>query len=355
MSDTISSTIGIKIADGTYYPILQDASPSKKRLVLTTARDEQTDVQIDLYRGDGPKIDDAVYIGSLTIEDLEPSPKGEPEIEMVVGLDEEGNLQATAGDSRSGEKQSLSVSMSSIASGGPYDVPDFELEEDYTPDAGAVTAAYDQDDNFGGFPAEEGEYPYGEPVKDAERKWNPLMMLAFILIGLAVVVLIAYLLYRVFQGPVIPQLEAWFDRTDTVAVAEEPVGEADSAPGSSVSQESGQEQVQPQAQEVAESSDAEPSGADRATLQSTAESSGPGEADSRVGPVRDDYSAENQPGTLRRTDGGVWYVIRWGDTLWDLSASFYRTPWKFGTIARENRIQNPDLIYAGDDLFIPEQ
>jgi hypothetical protein len=335
------STIGIKIADGTYYPILQEASPSKKRLVLTTVRDEQAGVQIDLYKGDGPEIDAAVYIGSLTIEDLESSPKGEPEIEMVVGLDQEGNLQATAGDSRSGERQSLSVSMASIATSNPYDVPDFELEEEYTPDTGAVTAAYDQDDGtFGAFPAEEGEYPYGEPVKEAERKRSPLMMLAFVLLGFAVVVLIAYLLYRMFRGPVMPQLEAWLDRTDTVAVAEEPAGEPEAAPASPGPEEPEQGTARTDTVQPAE------------TVDTTAEAA---ESDTRVGPMRDDYAAEDQPGTLRRTAAGVWYVIRWGDTLWDLSASFYRTPWKFGILARENRIQNPDLIYAGDDLFIPEQ
>ncbi|MFW5747702.1 MAG: LysM peptidoglycan-binding domain-containing protein, partial [bacterium] len=52
--------------------------------------------------------------------------------------------------------------------------------------------------------------------------------------------------------------------------------------------------------------------------------------------------------------GGAWYWIKRGDTLWDLSASFYRTPWHYGIIARWNGIENPDLIYTDSKIFIPE-
>ena len=52
--------------------------------------------------------------------------------------------------------------------------------------------------------------------------------------------------------------------------------------------------------------------------------------------------------------GGVWYRLKWGDTLWDLSNSFYRTPWLYGLIAVENGIKNPDVIYSGTDILIPE-
>ena len=41
------------------------------------------------------------------IENILPAPKREPEIELQVGLDPEGNLEATASDPLSGEKQSL--------------------------------------------------------------------------------------------------------------------------------------------------------------------------------------------------------------------------------------------------------
>ena len=52
---------------------------------------------------------------------------------------------------------------------------------------------------------------------------------------------------------------------------------------------------------------------------------------------------------------GTWYKIRWGDTLWDLSIAYYRTPWLYGTIARANKIRNPDLIISGHWIYIPRR
>ena len=42
--------IGIRLADGKFYPILEDGQPVKKRLVVTTVKDDQASVQIDVYR-----------------------------------------------------------------------------------------------------------------------------------------------------------------------------------------------------------------------------------------------------------------------------------------------------------------
>ena len=49
--------IGIKQADGSFYPILEDGKPSSNSLVLTTARNNQTAVNVDLYRSDNDSID----------------------------------------------------------------------------------------------------------------------------------------------------------------------------------------------------------------------------------------------------------------------------------------------------------
>lgn len=45
------------------------------------------------------------------------------------------------------------------------------------------------------------------------------------------------------------------------------------------------------------------------------------------------------------------YTIRWGDTLWALSIRYGTT---VEELARLNEIPNPDLIYAGETLKIPE-
>ena len=38
-------SIGIKLADGTFYPLLEEGNPEKRTLDLTTVMDNQTKVQ----------------------------------------------------------------------------------------------------------------------------------------------------------------------------------------------------------------------------------------------------------------------------------------------------------------------
>jgi nucleoid-associated protein YgaU len=47
------------------------------------------------------------------------------------------------------------------------------------------------------------------------------------------------------------------------------------------------------------------------------------------------------------------YKIKWGDTLWDISNAYYRNPWLYPTIARFNKIRNPNLIISGTYIDIP--
>ncbi|MCK4542411.1 MAG: LysM peptidoglycan-binding domain-containing protein [Spirochaetales bacterium] len=287
-------TIGIKIANGTYYPILEEGSLGKKKLVLTTVKDNQESVQIDLYKGAGEEITDATYIGSLVIENIEGAGSGEPEIQLIIGLDDDGNLEAIASDDFTGESQSLHVSLESLAEESVYDIPDFELDSAFAP----------------GISPEEAnqltQMAVQVPEPEKPRKRNLLRIAGFVLLGLLLVVLSAILLYRLFQGPETPKLQAEGDAPVAVAAEETP-----------------------------ESSAEETETAEETTTETTVaeETSSPGE----------------------EVLGGVWYRIRWGDTLWDISASYYRTPWLYGSIAKENNIKNPDLIYAGNDLFIPEK
>ena len=79
-------TIGIKLADGSFYPVLEDNKPSEKRLELTTAHNNQTKVMVDLYRSATCSMDDAEYVDSLQIENLVARPNGETDIKFSVSL-----------------------------------------------------------------------------------------------------------------------------------------------------------------------------------------------------------------------------------------------------------------------------
>jgi len=50
------------------------------------------------------------------------------------------------------------------------------------------------------------------------------------------------------------------------------------------------------------------------------------------------------------------YVIKKGDTLWDIASRFLANPWLWPKIWEQNKyIENPDLIFPGEPLMLPEK
>ncbi len=295
--------IGIKLADGSFYPVLSEGDQIRKKLVLTTVRDNQETVQIDLYRGEGEVAEETDYIGTLMIENIQPAPMKEPEVEVVLGVDEQGNLEATASDALTGETQSLSVSLQSLSQ-GPAGPPEFELERE-----GAGRDEFEESLLTGE------TYPISAGDRRKEhlhkKRRNPLLLVGFVILSLILIAAIAFVVFKAVGGTPIPPLFA---------------GKQEPAPA---------EQAR-----VAEETPAKEPAADQPAPQVPAVA-----AEAEKTPT----AGAGQAGTA-----GIWYEIKWGDTLWDIAATYYRNPWLYPKIARENRITNPDLIFAGTRLFIPE-
>jgi hypothetical protein len=331
-----SDRVGIKLADGSLYPVLEESFAGRKRLVLTTVHDNQQTVQIDLYKGDGRRAEEATYIGSLMIENIGAAPQREPEIELVLAVDEQGNLEASATEPQSGERQSLSVNLRSVAepSEEGVEVPEessateFELEEEAAPPTESAIGVKPEE------PLLTGEtYPIGAADRRKthlrrERR-HPLRVVGFVILGIVIAAIIAFVLFRILSGEPMPRL---FRRAGQQQEQQLPEGQGASTAGSQTGAEA------PGAAQATE-------GAASATAQGSAAS----------GVAAAGGAGTTGPAAATAAEGGVWYTIRWGDTLWDLAASYYRNPWLYPRIATANRIPNPDLIIAGRELFIPEQ
>jgi hypothetical protein len=303
--------IGIKLADGSFYPVLSEGDRNRKKLVLTTVRDNQETVQIDLFRGEGELAEETDYIGTLMIENIQPAPMKEPEVEVVLGVDEQGNLEATASDMLTGESQSLSVSLQSLSQGAA-DYPEFELERE-----GAERDDFEETLLTGE------TYPISaaDRRKDhlTKKRRSPLLLIGFIVLCLILIAAIAFVVFRAVGGTPIPALFAGKQEPA-------PVEQARAAEQAPEEQLSDQPAIEQQSGQVAAGS--ETGEAQQAPLPAEAATGG--------------------------TTEGLWYQIKWGDTLWDIAATYYRNPWLYPKIARENGISNPDLIFAGTRIFIPE-
>ncbi len=104
-------TIGIKLADGSFYPVLEDNTPSEKKLELTTAHNNQTKVMVDLYRSATCSMDDAEYVDSLQIENLTARPNGETDIKFSISLDEDNQLSAKIVDPETGNESNTTITL----------------------------------------------------------------------------------------------------------------------------------------------------------------------------------------------------------------------------------------------------
>ena len=224
MSD---STIGIKIADGSYYPVLEKGFTGRKKLTVTTIKDNQEKVQIDLYRGNGGGLEQPSYIGSLIVENIPPAPQGEPEIELLLGINPDGELSAEASDMRTGESQKFSTTLTRGRSEVELtDAPEFEVEGD-----GKTAAASDfEEPPLTGESYRVTEADRRREVLEHEKRGpNLLLLILFVLLGVLLVAAIAYFIYKSVRGPETPPLSA--QGSAPVAVApQQPAAPAEPAP-----------------------------------------------------------------------------------------------------------------------------
>lgn len=140
--------IGIKLADGSFYPIMEDGVPCKKNLVLTTVKDNQTRVIVDVYRTKNRSLIDAEYIDSLQIDGLVPHPNGEVELSLNIGLDERNKLWATMNDPETGETTDANVTLVSRTLEERLEPTNYEVVDGADVLEDEKTIAEDENPNF---------------------------------------------------------------------------------------------------------------------------------------------------------------------------------------------------------------
>ena len=345
------ATIGIKIANGEFYSIVEENSSVKKRLILTTVRDKQRSVQIDLYKSYAKTMADALYIGTLKVENINLRPKGEPSVELIISSYTDGHISADAIDmDPAGEKEHhyLDVSLGSLDMENKYEVEDFELDDDEHPPVGLY-----------------------EKVRTNERRpgffW---FMVATVMILLAVFGFVFWFfssrrnpssLIQVSGSqesavnPVSQARDAGSQETSSVpepvlspAPASSPVSAeagAVSQPAPAPSQPPAVPALQPLPGTPAETPRVQPP-----VIQPVTQAPAVSGAPRRTRPVPP-VASYRVPENIPRE--GVPYRVGNGDTLWDIAQAFYRNPWLYPRIATFNNIRNPDRILSGTVIRIP--
>ena len=134
-------TIGIKLADGSFYPVLQEGMPSEKKLNLTTAHNNQTKVNVDLYRSASCSMEDAEYVDSLQIDNLVEHPNGEPDLSFSVAIDENNELSAKIVDTETGRQSNSTITLVSRTMEERMVTDEYDISELDDSDKGSKTGA----------------------------------------------------------------------------------------------------------------------------------------------------------------------------------------------------------------------
>ena len=173
-------TIGIKLADGSFYPILEEGTAKTYQLDLTTVKDGQTKVQIDLYRSESGSMEDAQYVDTLEVSNLVPHPNGEADLHLSVALNEKNELDAKVIDEETGRKSETSVTLVSRTLAERANPANFELSEEQKDSAGQekideipeIAAGLDEptfaEDDFAAETVEDSDF--SEPSEDAQSE-----------------------------------------------------------------------------------------------------------------------------------------------------------------------------------------
>jgi len=338
----MASNIGIKIANGEFYPIMEEYSQIKKRLILTTVHDDQPSVQIDLYRSAADTMTDAQYMGSLVVENIKPKPGKEPSIEMVISSDSNGEILADAVDldtGAGGEHYELAVSLKSLDDmSREVDLPDFELENNEEPPSGLYNTA--------------------NRIREKQKKSIPIWMLVLIGIILILGILAAWIF--LFGG--INVIKSAFNKTpaaieqvikpEPVKQTEQVIEQKPAAEPEPVKQAEKVIEQKPAAEpEPVKQTEPVPETTSQVPVIQAPAAPPPPRPQTTTRQHAPPTASYDVPARIPRE--GVNYRIRSGDTLWDISEAFYRDPWQYPRIARNNNIRNPNYIIAGRIIRIP--
>ena len=350
----MAAKIGIKLADGTFFPIMDDDFSASETLELTTVRDNQRSVQINLFK----KEDDAsdpLYIGSLIVEDIQEKEAGEPTVELRLALDEDKNLSAEAVDKDSGSHQALRVSLETFAD-QVFDDVDFDLSsETADADIDLSSSNVDTEDNLE--PGHEFSASTFYTDEDDEDEFTPKrrmpiwLLILLILLGITALVLGILLLTKKSLADEHPSQIVQPEAAVVVPSEQPPVKEPEK-PLSEPSLPADKPVTEPPAPQPTAPVPIEQPVPPQPAQQ---EQPAPQQPTKQESPVQQTTPVAKEPATPVSAQKAIRYKLRWGDTLWDLSETYYRNPWLYTKIAKHNKLKNPDLIISGTYIEIPPQ
>ena len=115
--DVAPLSLGIETLGGVCTRIVErnTAIPVSKSQIFTTAADNQPSVEIKVLQGERSMAADNVLLGTFSLTDLPPAPRGIPQIEVTFDIDANGILNVSATDKGTGKAQKITIQSSNLS------------------------------------------------------------------------------------------------------------------------------------------------------------------------------------------------------------------------------------------------
>merc|ERR1712176_1513075 len=112
--DVTPLSLGLETLGGVMTKLIprNTTIPTKKQQTFSTAADNQTSVEINVYQGEREFVRDNKLLGNFDLVGIPPSPRGVPQIDVAFDIDADGILNVSAKDKGTGKEQNIVIRSS---------------------------------------------------------------------------------------------------------------------------------------------------------------------------------------------------------------------------------------------------
>jgi len=118
LMDVIPLSLGVRTHGGSFTRLLESNTtiPTSRSMVFSTAVDNQQEVDILVYQGESPIVEENKLLGQFSLRGIRTAPRGVPRIEVSFRVDMNGILTVSAMDLSSKIQQEIVVNDSGLLS-----------------------------------------------------------------------------------------------------------------------------------------------------------------------------------------------------------------------------------------------